>query len=70
MNGLLLEYLEAIPDGPTSVKIKTEEAQYFIETIQVRENVIRSLNVLYEKIVNKPSEDDEESLDAEQEENK
>ena len=70
MNGLLLEYLEAIPDGPTSVKIKTEEAHYIIETMQVRENVIRSLKVLYEKIVNKPSEDDEGTLDAELEENK
>lgn len=68
MNGLFLEHLEAIPDGPTCVKIETEEAQYVMETILVRENVIKSLRVLYEKIVRKPSEDDEEALDAEQEE--
>ena len=69
MNGLVLEYLEAIPDGQTCTKIETEQACYIMETIQVRENVIRSLRVRYEKVVKKPSGDDEESLDLEEEEN-
>lgn len=68
MNGLVLEYLEAIPDGPACVKIETEEAQYVMETILVRENVIKSLRVLYEKIVRQSSEDDEEASNVQQEE--
>ncbi|MXZ44450.1 MAG: DUF21 domain-containing protein [Gammaproteobacteria bacterium] len=68
MNGLILEHLEAIPDGPTCVKIETEEGQFIMETILVRENVIRSVRVAYEKIVRAPDEEDEETLDTEQEE--
>lgn len=67
MNGLLLEILEAIPDGQACVKIRTEHAQYIVETIKVRENVIRSLRVRREKVVAKVSDDDEESLDFEEE---
>ncbi len=67
MNGLILECLEAIPDGPTCVKIETEDAQFIMETILVRENVIRSLRVTYEKIDRESSEDDEESKEKEQE---
>ncbi len=70
MNGLLLEILEAIPDGQACVKIRTEHAQYIVETIKVRENVIRSLRVRREKVVTKVSDDDEESLDFEEEETK
>ena len=67
MNGLILECLEAIPDGPTCVKIETEEAQFIMETILVRENVIRSLRVMHKKIDRESSEEDEETTDTEQE---
>lgn len=70
MNGLLLEYLEAIPDGQTCVKIETNKARYIVETIQVRENVIRSLRVRQETIVREESEDDDATLDFDEEENK
>ena len=69
MNGLVLEHLEAIPDGQACIKIVTRRAQYILETVQVRENVIQSLRVHYEKIDRKLFEDDEENLDSEEEEN-
>ena len=67
MNGLILECLEVIPDGPTCVKIETEEAQFIMETILVRENVIRSLRVMHQKIDRELSEDEEQTKDSEQE---
>ena len=67
MNGLILEYLEVIPDGPTCAKIETEKAQFIMETILVRENVIRSLRVTRTKIDRESSEENEYAEDAEQE---
>ncbi|MYC26237.1 MAG: DUF21 domain-containing protein [Gammaproteobacteria bacterium] len=67
MNGLILECLEAIPDGPTCVKIETEEAQFIMETILVRENVIRSVRVMHKTVDREMSEDEEQTKDSEQE---
>lgn len=67
MNGLLLEYLEAIPDGQTGIKIETNGGRYFMETLQVRENVIRSLRVRFEQIVREKGGEDGDTFELESE---
>ena len=41
MNGLVLEYLEAFPDGPVGVRI----GRYAIETARITDNVVRTVKV-------------------------
>ena len=45
LNGLVLETLEKIPEGNTSLKFHTSRSCFIIETLQLRENRIRSLLV-------------------------
>lgn len=45
LNGLVLETLEKIPEGNTSLKIHTPESCFVIETLLLRENHIRSMLV-------------------------
>lgn len=42
MNGLVLEYLEAFPDGPVGVRI----GRYAIETARITDNVVRTVKVM------------------------
>ncbi len=41
LNGLILEYLQDIPDANISVKID----QYLIEILQVKDNMVKAVSV-------------------------
>lgn len=61
LNGLILEQLEGIPDGNTSLRISTNESIFTLETVQVRLNKIRSILVRRTEL--RQSVDDHEEAD-------